>query len=269
MSLMYRPVFASIALCYTLLGCGSSAMPPVETPPAETPYPSRPLNDTGTRFCRDLQGVNAPCADAPAQDGNSGRDSQKIAKAGGGDAGLDFTKLGAHGKPLASQDVGWNPGGTAATGEQWRCVKDNHTGLIWEVKNPAPGSLNHRDYLYEWHSENPASNGGFAGESSSRRCGGIPCDTQAFIAAMNVERWCGVNRWRLPTAAELLSIVVTDHLALVADQAYFPETQASHYWTSQSFAPDNTKAWYGYFSDGSIANTLKSQPMYVRLVAGP
>jgi hypothetical protein len=259
---MLQRLLAIVTVSITLLGCGSSTQPPVETA-----GPLHPLNDTGTTFCRDFEGAAIDCAKAPGQDGNSGRDSQPLKKRGGGYAGFDFTKLDVQGKPLPIQDMAWNTGGDSASGERWFCVRDNHTGLVWESKNSDPGSLNHRDYLYVWHDPDTSKNGGFAGGASTTQCGGIPCDTRSFVDAMNAQRWCGINRWRLPTTAELLSLVVTDHLTLVADRNYFPDTQSSHYWTNQSYAPDNTKAWYVYLSDGSVASTLKSQPMYLRLVA--
>lgn len=260
---MQRCLFSKFALISLVLsGCGSSTL----SEPENT-KPPHPLNDTGTTFCRDLQGAASDCAKAPAQDGNSGRDSKPVQKRGGGYAGFDFTKLDAQGRPLPIQDMTWNPGGTQASGEQWFCVQDNHTGLIWEIKSSTSGSLNHRDHLYVWHDPDASRNGGLAGEPGTTRCGDIPCDTWAFVHALNEQRWCGIDKWRLPTTSELLSLVVTDYLALVADREIFPDTQSSHYWTSQSFAPDNSKAWYVYLSDGSVASTLKSQPMYIRLVA--
>ena len=259
---MQRRLFAFIALGISLFGCGSST-----PPPEEITKPLRPLNDTGTTFCRTLEGAASDCLQAPPQDGNSGRDSQPVKKRGGGHAGLDFTKLDAQGKPLPIQDMAWNPGGAPATGERWSCIEDNHTGLVWEIKDSNSASLNHRDHLYVWHDPDTTRNGGFSGDTSITQCGDATCDTHAFVEAMNEQRWCGIDHWRLPTTSELLSIVVTDHLVLVADKHYFPDAQPSHYWSNQSYAPDNTKAWYAYLSDGSVAHTLKSQPMYVRLVA--
>lgn len=253
---MYRHILTITGLCCVLLACGST------TPPEELAKLPQPLNDTGTSFCRDLNGANIDCTEAPPQDGSSGRDSAPGQKRGGGYAGFDFTKLDTTGKPLARQDVSWSGD------DPWACVKDNHTELVWETKSTAPDSLNHRDHLYVWH--NPAlPNGGLAGEPAANQCGGVACDTQSFVEAMNKARWCGFSNWRLPTTSELLSLVITDHLALVTDRDYFPETQSSHYWTGQTYAPDNNKAWYVYFSDGSVASTLKSQRMYIRLVANP
>lgn len=259
----YLHLVAVTGFCCALMACGSSA------PSVENKSLQRPLNDTGTSFCRSLDGATADCAVAPVQDGNSGRDVEPVSKYGGGYAGFDFTKLDAKGKPLARQDIAWNNGEKTTAGEQWFCVKDNHTGLVWEIKSSAPESFNHRDHLYTWHNPDNANNGGFAGEAGSRQCGAISCDTASYVNAMNQQRWCGISTWRMPTTSELLSLVVTDHLALVAERHYFPDTRASHYWTSQSYAPDNTKAWYVYLSDGSMASTLKSQPMYIRLVANP
>ncbi len=260
---MQQRLFAIVALSFSFLGCGSSNSPTQD----DIAKPLHPLNDTGTTFCRDSQGAASNCTRAPAQDGNHGRDSQPVKKRGGGYAGFDFTKLNTQGKPLPIQDASWSDGGSLTTGERWFCVLDNHTGLVWEIKNSESGTLNHRSYLYVWHDPDMTRNGGFGGEVSATQCGGITCDTHAFVKAMNEQRWCGIDRWRLPTTSELLSLVVTDQLTIVADGDYFPDMQSSHYWSSQSYAPDNTKAWYAYLSDGSVANTLKSQPMFVRLVA--
>lgn len=230
---------------------------------------SAPLNDTGILKCQSLLGF-VDCRQTPGQDGNTGRDALaaegRLSKKGGGAAGFDFTKLGADGKPLAIQQVDWQMGGKEADGSHWRCVKDNHTGLIWEVKQDDPAELGYGQYSYSWYNPNPLLNGGFAGNRSTELCGGIACDTEAFTAAMNQQKLCGFTHWRLPKVAELMSLVWGDRQSLAIDNAYFPNTPNSHFWTSQSFAPLDTSAWYVYFSDGSPSNTLKATPMHIRLV---
>lgn len=254
------PLPGALALLTALVACGSSESDPTAVKPAT------PLNDTGTSFCRDLTGASVTCSTAPIQDGNTGRDARTLNKQGGGTNGLDLTKLDANGGLLARQYAPWN---SAANNIPWHCVRDNHTGLVWETKSSTPGSFNHKDHLYQWHNPVAATDGGVAGDPGREMCGSALCDTAAYVTALNAARWCGSDQWRLPTVTELLSLVVTDNLGLAFDPEYFPDAQPSHYWTSESYAPDQTKAWYLYLSDGSVASTLKSKPMYLRLVYRP
>jgi len=105
-----------------------------------TPQPIPPLieriaalNDTGVTGCTDFTNLNQPCpvATLPNQDADQGRDADArnglLTKAGFGEAGFDFTKLDGNGAAL--------PDNTAA----WNCIKDNVTGLTWEV--PGASSL--------------------------------------------------------------------------------------------------------------------------------
>lgn len=255
-------------LAAILAACGGT---PPSIPPVINAHPF-PLNDTGTTFCRSAEGA-IDCEQAVEQDGNTGRDALAqrgaLSKQGGGVAGFDLLKLDSQGIPLAVQDQEWLDDGSVEAGTLWHCVQDVHTGMIWEIKSAQSEALNYREALYQWHDTDSARNGGFAGAPSTEVCGSIPCDTQAFVQAMNDVAWCGIDQWRLPSVSEFLSLVVTDHFQLAADSHYFPHMQANHYWTGQSFAPDRSMAWYMYFSDGSPANTLKDKFMYLRLVYLP
>lgn len=106
-----------------------------------------PLNDTGIMKCGDYvydgsgshqntlncasvgasqttSGIDTDGDPVPAgQDAVYGRDAaSNLSKVGYGPAGFDYTKLDANGDDLAE----------AAT--SWSCVRDNVSGLIWEVK---------------------------------------------------------------------------------------------------------------------------------------
>ena len=266
----YLQTFLWCFIGLSLAACDGSSSRAKTPPVSSIPFP---LNDTGTTYCRNAAGITESCITAPPQDGNTGRDALAkngaLVKLGDGAAGLDLTKLDANGEALAIQNTPWSDGGNTAEGSQWHCVRDNHTGLIWETKNTNNGGLNHPDWSYQWHQPNAPYNGGYAGEPSSEMCGPIPCNTDAFVTALNTAQLCGINTWRLPTVDEHLSLVVTDNFELAIDNHYFPHTHPSHYWTSQSYAPNNSHAWYFYFSDGSPANTLKNKPMFLRLVHRP
>ena len=66
-----------------------------------------------------------------AQDCSHGRDTTHNDNSDG-HAGFSYTKLDSNGKPLPDQTVDY-----ATT--PWACVKDNVTGLIWEVKTDDGG----------------------------------------------------------------------------------------------------------------------------------
>ncbi|MEC8747072.1 MAG: hypothetical protein VXX73_02080, partial [Pseudomonadota bacterium] len=91
------------------------------------PMPTPLLNDTG--FLQQATNnalTEAQQNDFPGQDGQRGADiieqNGLIEKAGRGKAGFDFTRLNANGD---EQD---------ASADTWSCVRDNVTGLVWEVK---------------------------------------------------------------------------------------------------------------------------------------
>jgi len=109
------------------------------------------------------------------------------------------------------------------------------------------------------------------------------CTTTAYRDAINAmdpaDRLCGANDWRLPTAAELQSLV--DYSAVAADPAfpliilfidggYFPNTATNLYWSGQNLAsnPVLAGAWVVNFGDGIVAGNTKSFNLRVRLVRG-
>lgn len=123
-----------------------------------------------------------------------------------------YTKLDASGDDLPDEDT------------EWVMVRDNVTGLIWEVKDSKDGSTNYdnphdSDNYYTWYDSNPATNGGDAGTS------GDGTDTEDFINALNSANFGGFSDWRLPTIKELSFIVHSDiTTGPPIDQNYFPNT---------------------------------------------
>ena len=181
----------------------------VESPPSEEfsvtpgPVPSLvegmvALNDSGVDRCTDLTVRNLSCPQPglPNQDADQGRDAAAregvLVKVGFGPAGFDFTKLDENGDPLPND---------ATT---WPCVRDNVTGLIWEV--PAEFGLTSAQNMYTWYQPDSMRNGGFSGQPNGGECTGSECDTDAFIRALNEIAHCGFQDWRLPTRRELLSL---------------------------------------------------------------
>jgi len=164
----------------------------------------------------------------------------------------NFIKISATGSKLKS------------TSQKWSCVLDSSSGLMWEMKTDDNG-LHDKDWLYTWYQ----SNGLVAGTPNGGECGkqGINCDTASFVQAVNTEKLCGYQDWRMPSDEELLGIVSKDQVDPAIKEGFFPYTQQSMYW-SASETDDGKSAWYVSFGRGFHAWNLKSSPRYVRLVRG-
>lgn len=108
-----------------------------------------------------------------------------------------FQKLAADGRQLGLSEG------------PWRCVADQQTGLVWEVKQANEGPQFDSN-SYSW----------FDGQQGSARGGscavdqaGMPfmayqaCDTRDLLQHLNQRAVCGYRDWRLPAASELRSIL--------------------------------------------------------------
>ena len=217
---------------------------------------TNPLNDTGIDTCANSSQNNLECPvqGYEGQDGEHGRDALarkgQLQKIGGGPAGFDFTKLDNSGYSLPE------------SASEWSCVRDNHTGLIWEVKQPAgSGGLRDANHTYSWYNSDNSSNGGIAGTQNGGSCQGSACDTTAFVNAVNAEGLCGASDWRMPSVHELLSIVHNNGRREEPGQDYFPHTGV--YWSSLSHY-GGYGAWH--VSGGYVEGYYKYFDFEVRLV---
>lgn len=229
------------------------------------------LNDTGLKLCASATQVQQPCPQAglPGQDAESGRDLAPPAKTGSGLGGFDWVKLGADGANLANQGVQWSPEGTEQEGSRWSCVRDSVTGLIWEIKESNPEDPRYSGHTYRWWLDSEAFNGGFPDSSTSGTCTGLSsCDTQSYLNWVNQQGLCGFQDWRMPTVKELSSIAVLSNVIPAVDPNFFPDVVQPRFFTRESLAKDPSRAWYVYFSDGSVSATNKGDASHVRLVRG-
>ncbi|MFW5443867.1 MAG: DUF1566 domain-containing protein [Methylococcaceae bacterium] len=214
------------------------------------------LNDTGITTCSDATNNGLPCpvAGFPGQDGEYGRDVTHNDDSDG-HAGFSYTKLDGDGNPLPASATAWD------------CVKDNVTGLIWEVKTD-DGGLRDKDNRYTWYEPDNSKNGGFAGIQNGGSCTGSNCDTQSYVQAVNALGLCGMSEWRMPNRNELVSIVNNARYDPAIDTNYFSNGLASYFWSSSP----NVFPWgawgvdfeVGYVSDGNKTGN----GFYVRLVRG-
>lgn len=180
------------------------------------------LNDTGITACSNATENNLPCpvAGFPNQDAQSGRDVTHNDNSDG-HAGFSFTKISSTGQELPASVI------------EWSCVKDNVTGLVWEVKTD-DGGLHDKDWIYSWYEPDSTKNGGNAGVQNGGQCGATSaCDTYSFVQKVNETGWCGATDWRMPTGTELFGLTRLDRYQYPAtdkptiDTDYFPNTTST------------------------------------------
>jgi len=166
-----------------------------------------------------------------------------------------YTKLDGNGNDLSDDAT------------SWVMVRDNVTGLIWEVKTD-DGSIHDKDNRYIWYDSSPETNGGDPGTP------GDGTDTEDFIDALNFEGFGGFSDWRLPTIKELSSIVNSGTYNPAINTDYFPphivEGMPAYYWSSTTFVYEIGLAWildFAYYG-GRIFKGYKSGWSHARAVRG-
>ncbi len=241
------------------------------------------LNDTGIDWCADENTNRASdgtrsektksCEDLaatyPDQDAVYGRDAvaraRKLAKTGYGAAGFDFTKVCSSGEAAGEGDCPPNPL-PGNDRDNWACIRDNVTGLTWEIKMDS--GLRNQNSTYTWYTPHETVNGGGVGVKNGGSCEESDCDTNAYVQAVNDSGLCGANDWRMPTKRELLSIIDNAHFKPAVDARLFPNTLSSYYWTSSPYPDQNNSAWQVYFQSGEASPNNKSESNHIRLVRG-
>jgi hypothetical protein len=192
-------------------------------------------------------------------------------------------------------------------------VSDRQTGLKWEKKTELNGVQNlanpfDADNLYRW--------AGTCSIATSKRCqptaaaaalcaanaehGTTGCDqctggdgtcsatstAWTLAADRNAATFGGHTDWRVPTRAELISIVDYADLTFspVTDAAFHGAscgaactdvtspacacTRSDYYWSASSLAPSPPYAWIVFFNNGYVVDGDKTGDLYVRLVRG-
>lgn len=216
------------------------------------------LNDTGITFEGEHPtGTDEDCnisVNSPKQDCNTGRDWYAYDHSDG-HAGFSFTKLDANGVPLADQSVDYEI-------LPWSCVKDNVTGLVWEVKTTTTG-IHNKENLYQWGGltalgrDHPLRQGGYYDPSWNE-----------LVLGSNNESLCGFNNWLVPTVDELSNLVNQGTRAPAIDTNYFPNTVRLGYWTSSPFLNGGSMAWIVYYLEGANEGGARENYYRVRLVRG-
>lgn len=230
------------------------------------------INDTGMGECyNNTQRINCGSDDFLLQDAELGRDSfaNRLDKVGEGNLAFDFTKLNEFADEVSDDS------------SQFSCVRDNVTGLVWEVKSPLSGvvpntTLRDGQNHYIWDLGNASSVGSSSGGANTTCPSNTDCGLQTYIDEVNSTDFCGGTNWRVPTYSELLGLIDygKQGQAILLDENLFPnmadKTALGHlrFWTSQT-AVDGTSLSQAYIIDMSDGNDLaypKEDTAYVRLV---
>jgi hypothetical protein len=156
----------------------------------------------------------------------------------------NYTKLDADGGDLD------------ASAAEWAMVRDNITGLIWEVKTDDGGSRD-KDTTLTW---------------------GQVWDIDYFYSQLNYENFGGYSDWRCPTNAELATLVHKDKFEPAIAVAFFPNTMSGQYWSIDyayikaddmhvSWTVDFETGWTS-FEDNDDSDYPSANRFYVRAVRG-
>ena len=197
------------------------------------------LPDTGQTKCYNASGeITCPSPGSPFY----GQDAQYTINP------PSYTKLDAAGNDLPD----------SAT--EWAMVRDNVTGLIWEVKSSDSASLHYAGRTLPWCNTNPATNGGNAGY-----CEGYGYDTEDFIDELNEAGFGGYHDWRMPSMADLTTLMHHGQYKAFSPD-YFPN-MSRNYWSGTSSSDNNGSAWYVSYN-GPARTTAKTGKNVVIAVRG-
>jgi len=187
------------------------------------------------------------------QDCRHGRDAQMLlSKVGEGNAGFDYSKVSSDGNLLASDAI------------EWQCVLDNHTGLMWEVKQTAfSRGIGNKTNTFSWFFDDFPS----YSSANNGKCNLLTsCDTRSYIQTVNTNQMCGFDDWRLPDKTELQDLVDYGSSTPSIDSVFFPQTALGFYWTSSIDTDDFNSAWQVGFYYGRVTGSMTDNARYLRLV---
>ncbi|MBI5675734.1 MAG: DUF1566 domain-containing protein [Nitrospirae bacterium] len=156
------------------------------------------------------------------------------------------------------QDGAYNINPMSFTNNGNGTITDNNTGLMWQkcsVGQNNDSTCSGTAQYYNWYRASGTYHATY-NPSSQYVCG---------------ERTTGgYTDWRLPSKKELITIVdySIPYPGPTINTTYFPNTVASAYWSSTTYAYYPSFAWYVGFSNGYVFINYKYYSHYVRCVRG-
>ncbi|MGJ8679167.1 Lcl domain-containing protein [Paraglaciecola sp.] len=222
------------------------------------------LNDTGIGFGSDATSNGGACSTTITgtdgsrleQDCSQGRSTTANSDTDG-ESGFDFTRINADGSEYSGS-------GNFST-EPWACVRDDRTGLLWEVKTN-DSSIHDAKNFYRW--------GGLTAQDRDNvdREGDYYDDWNNLIISTNQANFCGYSDWRVPNNSQFMSLVnFGDGFGPASskiDQDYFPNATNDFYWTASPYRGAHSEfyAWAFQLAFGNNKNIQRYQPSALRLV---
>jgi len=126
----------------------------------------------------------------------------------------------------------------------WSIVIDQTTGLMWEVKTD-DNSFHDKDNTYNFYYLE-----------------------DKFINRLNQNNFGGFSDWRIPEISELNTLTDINQDRPSINPQYFPNTNASDYWTATPHVNDSSQGWCVSFFHGNDTVQSRQSEYYVRAVRG-
>ncbi len=205
-------------------------------PEAEAVTAAEGIAESGvTRGANYPTGINSDCTGETIT-------YQDCYRAGEGlSASSRFTKLDNSGNALT------------AGASEWACVKDELTGLVWEIKTRDGGLRDKDSNSYQW--------GGGAGTDV------VGSSWDELQTLLNTDQVCGFDNWRVPSRRELVGLIDYGVTRPVINEDYFPNTASKHYWTMNRGV--SGRPWAVDFDTGALSQISSTSEERVRMVATP
>ena len=160
--------------------------------------------------------------------------------------------------------------------KEWSCVLDTKTGLMWEDKTAS--GLRSYQHRYSWYEDNngvidpsftpdPNNPVEYCGKTISK------CNTRAFVQAINTQRLCGYNDWRLPIADEVYDIGVDEtkrvYFKYYDDHSNNPSNPSGTWVSSSGTWPIPLKPMFSvYAMFNLVKNSGEGTDMYTTEIMG-
>ena len=171
-------------------------------------------------------------------------------------ASFNATEINANSKYSKIDEFG---NAIAENSQDWSCVIDRETGLMWEVKTNN-GGLRDKNWVYTAHMSTGNNGDGTCDETKT-------CNVVYFNNMVNVQSLCGYQDWRLPRLTELESLWDESRTEPpYIDEGFFKNTSVERkYWTDPDINFRNVP-WVDFNQIYSASTPFKDIQNHVRLV---